>query len=164
MRAFGDSVTPLAILIFACLCNVVFDIVLVLEFQMGVLGVAAATVASQSMAAVVSFWIAYRRIPYFRFTGLRHPDWGLMKQCMRLGLPIVGQNIGAGKKERVRQGFQTGMLFIAVVSMVMLLVMQLFGRNILSIFVKEQEVIETGAAALRITSCFFSHEFSPFRF
>lgn len=209
MRAFGDTKTPLVILIFACLCNVALDVTLVLQFDMGVAGVAAATVAAQSLAAVVSFLCAYRRIPYFRFEKQALvPERELMRQCMRLGLPIAGQNalialscivlqrvvngfgekvvtantalskieqlvqqpynslssalsaftgqnIGAGKKERVRQGFRTGMVFIAAVSVVMLLVMQIFGNGILSIFVEDAQVIETGVTALRITSPFY---------
>ena len=209
MRAFGDTATPLAILVFACVCNVALDLILVLGFRMGVAGVAAATVAAQALAAVVSFLCAYRRIPWFRPEGKALiPDRELMGQCMRLGLPIAaqnalialscivlqavvngfgekvvtantavakieqlvmqpynslssalsaftGQNVGAGKKERVRQGFRTGLIFIGGVSLIMLFVMQLFGHGILSVFVEDSDVMDIGIKALRITSCFY---------
>ncbi len=209
MRAFGDTSTPLAILVAACVCNGVLDLILVLGFRMGVAGVAAATVAAQLLAAVVSFLCAYRRIPCFRFDRQALvPDRELIGQCMRLGLPIAaqnalialscmvlqavvngfgekvvtantavakieqlvmqpynslssalsaftGQNMGAGKKERVSRGFRTGLVFIGGVSLLMLLVMQFFGRNILSVFVKDGDVIEIGMNALRITSFFY---------
>lgn len=71
MRAFGDTSTPLAILVAACVCNGVLDLILVLGFRMGVAGVAAATVAAQLLAAVVSFLCAYRRIPASALIG-RH--------------------------------------------------------------------------------------------
>ncbi len=41
MRAFGDTSTPLAILVATCVCNGVLDLILVLGFRMGVAGVAA---------------------------------------------------------------------------------------------------------------------------
>lgn len=46
-------------------------------------------------------------------------------------------------------------MFIGGVSLLMLLVMQFFGRNILSVFVKDGDVIEIGMNALRITSFFY---------
>ena len=68
---------------------------------------------------------------------------------------FTGQNVGAGKKERVRQGFRTGLIFIGGVSLIMLFVMQLFGHGILSVFVEDSDVIDIGIKALRITSCFY---------
>lgn len=209
MRAFGNSKTPLLIMIFSCVCNVVLDFVMVLYFHMGVAGVALATVAAQFLAALVSFYYAFRNIPWFRIRpGVGKPDRDLIAKTLRFGLPIAGQNaliavscivlqvvvngfgelivtantavskieqlvqqpftslssamtaftgqnIGAKKHDRVRQGFRVGCLFIAVTSAVMLLVMQLFGRQILGWFVSEDEIIEIGAKALQITSWFY---------
>jgi len=53
LRAIGDSRRPLYFLIAASVCNIVLDIVLVVVFRMGVLGVAVATVASQVLSAVL---------------------------------------------------------------------------------------------------------------
>ena len=68
---------------------------------------------------------------------------------------FTGQNFGAGKKERVVQGFRKGATIMAVFSIAMLPVMQFFGDNIIKIFVSDEPVIEMGAHALRITSYFY---------
>ena len=69
----------------------------------------------------------------------------------------TGQNYGAGKNQRIVQGYRKALVFMAFFSLAMLPVMQIFGRDIVSIFVKEEEaeVITMGAKALRITSLFY---------
>lgn len=68
-----------------------------------------------------------------------------------------GQNIGAGKVDRVRKGFRQGMLIVFLFSLAMIPVMYLGGNAIVSLFVKDDpEVIHMAAKALRITSlCYF---------
>ena len=66
-----------------------------------------------------------------------------------------GQNMGAGKYSRIRQGFRDSMLATAVLSLALFGVMQLFGNNLVALFVKETEVIEMGGRALKITSLFY---------
>ena len=53
LRAVGDSRRPLYFLMAASLCNIVLDLLLVVVFHLGVLGVAIATVASQLLSAVL---------------------------------------------------------------------------------------------------------------
>ena len=67
----------------------------------------------------------------------------------------TGQNYGAKKNDRITEGFRKAMLFMAVFSLVMLPVMQLGGRVLVGLFVKEEEVIAMGARAVRITSLFY---------
>lgn len=68
----------------------------------------------------------------------------------------AGQNIGAGDTKRVKLGFKKSIYIVAVFSAIMIPVMFLFGKNIAGLFVKETDVIELGASALRITSvCYF---------
>lgn len=67
-----------------------------------------------------------------------------------------GQNIGAKELQRVKKGYRQATLMALVFSIAMLPVAYLLGEEIVSIFVKEQEVIQIGAKALRITSlCYF---------
>lgn len=66
-----------------------------------------------------------------------------------------GQNIGAGKLDRVKTSLVKGFIMIGVFSITMLLIMITLGDNIMRIFVSEQEVISVGSAALRITSLFY---------
>lgn len=74
-----------------------------------------------------------------------------------LGAAIVtytGQNMGAGKQERISQGVNAAMKLSAVVSVVLLAVFWLFGRPIMSIFVTSEEIISIAAIGIRITSLF----------
>ena len=66
-----------------------------------------------------------------------------------------GQNFGAKNKDRLLEGFKKGMLMTAIFSVAMLPIMQLLGREITSLFVKDPEVISMGAKALAITSLFY---------
>lgn len=68
---------------------------------------------------------------------------------------FTGQNIGAGKQDRVRKGLRIGILMIGIVSVTMLIVMNLFGREIVSIFIEEENVISIGAKGLSITSLMY---------
>ena len=67
----------------------------------------------------------------------------------------TGQNIGAGKIDRVKQGYKAGFKSVVVVSIIMLIPCQLFGETIVSIFVTDPEVIAIGAKGLSITSFFY---------
>ena len=53
LRAVGDSTRPLYFLIICCFINIFLDILLVVGFNMGVAGAAAATVISQIVSAIL---------------------------------------------------------------------------------------------------------------
>lgn len=75
-----------------------------------------------------------------------------------LGMAIsthAGQNLGAGNHKRIKEGFNKGLLIAFIFSVLMLPVMQIFGDQIISIFVDDKEVIALGARGLRITSVFY---------
>ena len=67
----------------------------------------------------------------------------------------TGQNYGAKRMDRVRDGLKHGLLMCTVFTLVMFAAVQLFGNQIISIFVNDAEVIRIGGAALRITSWFY---------
>lgn len=74
-----------------------------------------------------------------------------------LGAAIVtytGQNMGAGKSDRISLGVIAAMKLSAVVSVVLLIIFWLFGHPIMSIFVTNEEIISIAAAGIRITSLF----------
>lgn len=74
-----------------------------------------------------------------------------------LGSAIVtytGQNMGAGKEDRISLGVIAAMKISAVVSVVLLIVFWAFGHPIMSIFVTNEEIISIAAAGIRITSLF----------
>lgn len=67
----------------------------------------------------------------------------------------TGQNIGAGKLDRVKKGYRIGVIFVLIFSLIMLIPGQLFGKQIVGIFVQDIEVIEIGAKGFSITSWFY---------
>ncbi|MBO4291321.1 MAG: MATE family efflux transporter [Lachnospiraceae bacterium] len=69
---------------------------------------------------------------------------------------FTGQNYGAYKMDRVKKGYQSGLILMVIFSLLMLPVMQIFGSGIIRIFVKDEEVILMGAKALGITSVFYA--------
>lgn len=75
-----------------------------------------------------------------------------------LGLALstfAGQNIGAGKLDRVKRAFGKSVILIGCFSMFMLFVSYTFGNPIMRVFVSEPDVIAFGTQALRITSWFY---------
>lgn len=67
----------------------------------------------------------------------------------------TGQNVGAGKIDRVKQGYKAGFRCVVVFSIMMLIPCQLFGAQIVGVFVTDPEVIAIGAKGLSITSLFY---------
>ncbi len=74
--------------------------------------------------------------------------------CMAMST-YTGQNIGAGRPERVRLGFRKGCLITGIFSLIMLPLAWFGGELVMRMFVNEPEVIAFGARALRITSWFY---------
>ena len=93
LRSLGDAKSPLIFLIVACLINVVLDLIFVIRFGMGVMGVGIATVISQAVAAIGSLLYAVATNPYFKISReeLRY-DKNIIEKCVRLGLPVAAQS------------------------------------------------------------------------
>jgi Na+-driven multidrug efflux pump len=76
------------------------------------------------------------------------------------GATFTAQNIGAGKIERVKQGFWAGVTISTVFSVFMTAVLFLFGKPLMSLFMDSSEaatatVLEIGEQCLRVTaSCY----------
>lgn len=68
---------------------------------------------------------------------------------------FTGQNLGAGKVERVKKGFRSSVLIVAVFSALMLLLMYFFGNSFVRLFVDDGNVIAIGGRAIRITALFY---------
>jgi Na+-driven multidrug efflux pump len=68
---------------------------------------------------------------------------------------FCGQNYGAQKNDRVRQGYRNGLAIMASLTVVMVISMQLFGGAITSLFVDDAQIIALGAEGLKITSLFY---------
>lgn len=209
LRALGDSRTPLYFLILSSVVNVILDLAFVIYCDMGVFGVALATIISQAVSAVTCLLYAYHKVPYFRLTREElRPHKAIILKSFRLGIPMAlqssmiaiscmvlqgvvnsfgdtvmaaftitsrveqiiqqpfnslgtamttyaGQNMGAGKPDRVRKGLRQATLMILAFCLLMVPIFFLLGPQIVRIFVNEQDVIEMGYRALRITSLFY---------
>ncbi len=68
---------------------------------------------------------------------------------------FTGQNVGAGKLDRVKKGYKVGFIAVVIFSIIMLIPGQFFGHEIIGIFVQDEEVIAIGARGLAITSWFY---------
>ena len=102
LRAMGNSKTPLTAMIIASVLNISLDILFVAGFGWGVAGAAIATVIAQSFSAVYCFLIL-RRIDIVH---LSRADFmsaaGMNARLMKLGIPVVFQNIIIGDRKSTR--------------------------------------------------------------
>ena len=210
-NALGKSRIPLYFLIFSSLFNIVLDWILVTQFQMGVTGVAWATLIAQSISAVLSFGVllrllrtvsrehdgifSFREIPTMVKIAL--PSI-LQQSTVSIGMMLVqsvvnsfgsealagysagiriqsicivpftslgnavssytAQNLGAQKEERVVQGYRVANFLILLCSLLICLVLELFNRQIISLFLGENGTVtalSTGCGYLSFTGFFF---------
>ena len=88
LRGLGDSVSALVYLVIASILNIVLDLLFVVEFNMGVAGVALATAIAQGVSAVLCLLKLMKMTEMFDF-GVKyfklHKDTAL--NVIRLGLP-----------------------------------------------------------------------------
>ena len=114
LRAMGNSKTPLTAMIIASVLNVSLDILFVAGFGWGVAGAAIATVIAQSFSAVYCFLIL-RRIDIVHLTRADFmPASGMNARLMKLGIPVVFQNIIIGVGGLVVQYVINGYGFLFV--------------------------------------------------
>ena len=192
-QAVGDSRHPLYYLIVSSVVNVVLDLLFVIQFNMGVAGVAWATLIAQGMCAIASLVVMFQRmkklpceperanmkIPLFHMTAVKRiAQIGLpsmlqqslvsLSMMMMQGLvnsygkvlvagytaatkidslamlpnmnfsnamsSYTAQNIGAGKYERVKEGLKASLFMVVVFSLLITVIIFLFGNQLLSLF------------------------------
>lgn len=92
MRALGDSKTPLYLLIFSSLLNIVLDLLFVLVLDMAVKGVAIATVISQSVSSVLAFVVIREKFYILRVSpDERCIDKKLCGRLLYISVPMALQ-------------------------------------------------------------------------
>lgn len=94
LRAVGDTKRPLYYLLFAGVVNVVLNMILVICFDLGVIGVAVATAVSQYISAglVLRCMVKEKGCLHFEFSSLRL-NVGKMGRIMQIGIPAGLQGI-----------------------------------------------------------------------
>ena len=89
LRALGNSKTPLYFLLLSAGLNIVLDLVLIINFNMGVLGAAVATDVSQAISGVISLIYLIKK---FKILHMTRDEWKYSRStCRRLsamGLPM----------------------------------------------------------------------------
>lgn len=222
LRALGDSMSPLIIILISSAVNIGLDILFVMAFKWGVAGAAWATVLAQLLSGLMCLFVLCR-MPVLRFkAGEKRMDKSIIFGLLKLGLPVgimnsitaiggmilqgvvnslgstivaaytagskivglaeqpcniiglslgtyVGQNLGAGRIDRIKVGVRRGILMVLIVDFFIGGAMILFGRQLTAAFVSgvEQTVIEAsypyllcGGAMMWVLGLLFVYRFS----
>ncbi len=206
LRGLGDSVSPLLYLILATVMNIVLDLWFVAGLNLGVFGVALATVIAQGFSAVLCMWKLMRMRSIFdlEFRHLKlNRQYALT--IIRLGLPsgltqaifsmamivvqsltnsfgemfiaanvivmrvdgfammpnfsfgtamttYAGQNIGADRLDRVKKGTVQGTAMAVGTSVIITMLILIFGRNLMSVFTDTPELVDLSMRMMLILS------------
>ena len=190
LRALGDSMSPLIIILISSAVNIGLDILFVMAFKWGVAGAAWATVLAQLLSGLMCLFVLCR-MPVLRFKAdEKRMDKSIIFGLLKLGLPVgimnsitaiggmilqgivnglgstivaaytagskifglaeqpcniiglslgtyVGQNLGAGRVDRIKVGVRRSILMVLIVDF-------FIGRQLTAVFVSgvEQAVIE----------------------
>jgi len=198
LSAIGDTKRPLYYLSIAGVLNVILNLIFVIVFKMGVVGVALASAISQCVSAGLLIrtllksrgdyalrlnklkvygdiagkllrlgipsamqYAIFQFANLFVQTGVNSFDTvivegtaaaanadGLVYEMMAAfytaGATFIGQNFGAGKKDRILKSYFISTLYAAVMALVLGASLVLFGRSFLSIFTSDAAVVEAG--------------------
>ena len=92
LRAVGDSQRPFYFLVVSAVMNIVLDLVFVLVFNMGVAGVALATIIAQSTSAVLIIITLLRSDACIKLIPKELKiHWGMLKKIFTVGIPAALQ-------------------------------------------------------------------------
>ncbi len=203
LRSSGDTVRPLAFLSAGGVINVVLNLIMVIVFEAGALGVGVATAASQWVSCVLVVVFMMRTSGPCRLEWKRlRMDWVKLRKIVTIGLPagfqgavfsvsnvliqsainsfspvvvagntaasnldgyiyttqnaisqsaltFVGQNLGAGKIDRIRKSVLYCSIVVAVTGLTVGFLMVGFGEPLMGLFAPENPaVVEAGMVRL----------------
>lgn len=211
LRALGNSVTPLLMLVCSSVLNVVMDIYFVGALHLGVFGAALATVIAQAVSALLCLVYLWRKYPVLHFSieDLK-PEKSILNELLMSGCSMafmsslvqfgtlvlqtainglgqnivvahtsarkvteifmmafsitgsamctfVGQNIGAGKYDRVRKGLFGAMTFEACWAAVAVCIAFAAAPQLVTVIsgTETAEVLETAKVYLRFNASFY---------
>ena len=204
LRGLGDSLSALGFLLVAAALNVGLDLLFVAKFNMGVPGVALATVISQGLSAILCYLKLLSMREHFdlkKENFMLIPDTALT--ILRIGVPsgitqaimamaqmvvqsltntmgemviacmviimrvdgfammpnmtfgqtmsvYTGQNVGAGKFDRVTKGTRQGLLIAVGASTVLTVAILIFGKTLFGFFTDTPELIDLATRMMRL--------------
>ena len=152
LRADGSPRFAMVSTLVGAIANTILDPIFLFVFRWGMMGAAVATVIGQVLTAALSVWYLLHR----KTIRLAKKDFALqgsvsggtlglgitsflsqisLVAAMAAGcIPIVGFNMGAGKRDRVRALFTKLLAAEAAVGIVALVLAECFPRNLISLF------------------------------
>lgn len=80
LRSVGDSKTPIYFLAISCLINVVLDVLLVGQIQLGVLGAGVATLTAEAVSCVLCLFYTFRTVPIL---SLKRTEWKVDREILK---------------------------------------------------------------------------------
>ena len=93
-------------LIVTCILNIILDVVFVVAFDMGVAGVAVATILSQAVSAGIVVWLLIRTREIYRLVPREVKFQGKsLKSILRIGVPAGMESVMYGISNLVIQVF-----------------------------------------------------------
>lgn len=214
LQGLGNSKTPLLFLAIACVINIVLDLLFVVVFSWGVMGVALATIIAQFSSWFFGIYYINKHYPELRIHPFKNNfDRHLFTRAMKLGIPsgiqqalfsvgvmvlqtlinrydtafiagfqgankldtfgfmpvqsfaiavttYVGQNIGAGRMDRVNKGLWNATAMSVAVNVVVAVLFVPLGPVCMRLFSQDPAVIAAGCAYLdRIMPYYFIFSF-----
>ncbi|GEP19660.1 MATE family efflux transporter [Pediococcus argentinicus] len=89
LRSLGNSRAPLVFLAIACVINVVLDLLLIIQFHMGIAGAGVATVAAQLFSCLLCWWYIKRSVRYLSLSWSdMHTSMAEIQEQIKIGLPM----------------------------------------------------------------------------
>lgn len=211
VRSVGDSKTPLYFLVLSSLFNIALDLIFVLKLNMGVSGVAIATVISQAVSGLLCLLVIKKKFKLLHFSREDMPfDFKICKKLLTIGIPMAlqfsitavgtimvqscvnilgsdvitavtvgskvvnligvpsetigitmatycGQNLGAGKIDRIRKGIRCAVLLGAIYSFIAFFISKYGGPYASLMFLdkSETEILSTVAEYFGICAWYY---------
>ncbi len=204
LRGLGDSFSAHLYLLVATVINIGLDIYFVAGLDMGVSGVALATIIAQAISSVLCIIKLSKMKEYFDFNVYYiKPKGEFVKRVISLGIPAgltqaifssgmivvqsltnlfgemfiaanvvimrvdgfammpnfsfglalttyAGQNVGAGRLDRVRLGAKQGTLLAVACSTIVTAILLVFGKYLMAIFTDTKELVNMSNYLMRI--------------
>ena len=113
--------------------------------QLGKLGIQA--IVNTMGVSVAAAFAVVNRIDDFAYT----PEQNIAHAMTAL----MAQNKGAGKKDRMREGFRCGLVLETIYGIAVFIVCFVFARHLMMLFVKDEEVISHGVTYLHLISIMY---------
>ena len=93
LRALGDSKTPLIFSIISCIINIILDLIIVIKFNLGIMGVGISTSISHFISAFLCCIYAKKSNSYFRLTIQDYIfSFDIFVKVVKVGIPMALQN------------------------------------------------------------------------